>query len=150
NDAKASGAKAFFEKALASPHRHVQAAALLNLAEMSAQEATIPSLFDADLRLLAENPQENAADIERFKALREPWASVDAEASRHEALRLLDQVVGQYADVLETPRTMPGPVPLKIERRPIDALTKQKRRPLGSLAEAVRFELTNLALGQPA
>jgi len=150
NDAKASGAKLFLRQAMESPHRHVRGAALLSLAELSAVEAQVVSQFDAVLKALAAEPDKNAAEIEQLLKARKESADVDSTASRQEALRLLDQVIEQYADVLETPNTMPGPVLLKVDRGPKDPLTKQTRRPLGSLAEAVRFELTNLAIGLTA
>ena len=143
------GAKEYLQRAIKSPHRHVRGNALQTLASMYAAEARVPSLFDANLKLLRRNPEKNAAAISRYSQLRERWKT-DPQAARVAALRLFVEVVEQYADVLESPRTNYGPVLLKVSRGPTDELTEQKRRTLGKLAEAAQFELTNLTIGQVA
>jgi peroxiredoxin len=142
--------KPFLRRAADSTHRHVRATALLTLAQRFAAEAQIPAWFDANLALLSADPEKNAAHIKLYQELRSQWGEVDPSTSRAEAIRLLDQVIAAYGDVLEPPRTGYGPILLKIERTPEDQLTKKARRPLAARAESTRFELTHLCIGQPA
>lgn len=142
--------KPFLRRAAESTHRHVRGAALLTLGQLFAAEAQVPACFDADLRLLEAEPDRYAATIKLYKELRSQWLDVTPAESRAEAIRLLEQVIADYGDVLEPPRTPYGPLLLKIERASSDALTKHTRRPLGQRAESTRFELTHLSIGQPA
>ena len=140
----------FLKRAMESPHRHVRGTARYALARLRYSASWIPASFDLQLSLLASDRTKHAAEIDRYVKLRERWNNVDPAASRREALRLLDETIAQYGDVLEAPRTSYGPVLLKIERGEIDALTQHPRRRLSQLAESLRFEVQNLSIGEPA
>jgi peroxiredoxin len=143
-------ADSFLKRAMESPYRHVRGTARYALASIRHGETWVPATFDARLSLLARDPAKNAAEIERFVKLRQRWNNVDPAASRQEALRLLDETIEQYGDVLEAPRTTYGAVLLKIERGDKDSATQQPRRRLSQRAESLRFEVQNLSIGQAA
>jgi peroxiredoxin len=142
--------KPFLQRAAQSSHRHVRGTALLALAQRYAFEAQYPPLWQARLELVQSDPEKFADDIKLCKDLLGQWEDIDPAASRRQALQLLDQVIDQYGDVLEAPRTTYGPVLLKLERGPRDTLTNQPRRPLAQLAESTQFELMHLSVGQSA
>jgi peroxiredoxin len=133
-----------------SPHRHVRGTARFALARLRHSESWVPASFDSKLGLLGTDPVKYAAEIERYSKLRQRWNNVDSAASRLEALRLLDETVEQYGDVLGAPRTTYGATLLKVERGEKDALTQQLRPRLLQRAESLKFEIQNLSIGQPA
>jgi peroxiredoxin len=142
-------AKMLLKRAMTSSHRYVRGAAILKLAEIHKAGAQGPVRFDSVLELLAAAPDKYADKIELYTTLRKRWHA-DREASRQEALRLLNQVQEQYADVLEPPRTGYGPVVLKIVRSVDDPLTLSRRKTLAERAESMAFDLTHLSIGQSA
>jgi peroxiredoxin len=140
--------KPFLRRAAESGHRHVRGTALLALARLFAIEAKVPVWFDANLELLQERPETFAAEIKLYRELRSRWADVDPAVSRNEALQLSDRVAAEYADIVESRQTGYGPALIEVKREPTAG---GKSRPvLGELAEALRFELTHLLIGQAA
>jgi peroxiredoxin len=137
--------KEFLRGASKSPHRYVRGTAMLALAEILKTEAITAPLLDAALALNADGEFSQA-----YARARQNFGDVDVAASRQEALAVLDQVVKQYGDVLEAPRTPYGPILLDIGRGEVDAVAKRKRHKLAQRAEAMRFELLHLAIGQRA
>jgi peroxiredoxin len=141
--------EAFLKVASQSPHQHVRGTARFTLARIRQIESQVPVYCDSVMSLLASDPSKHAAEINRLAKLRQNF-TIDPATSREDALQLLDEVIAQYGDVLEAPRTSYGPVPLKIERGEQDALTSRTRQRLAPLAESMKFELTHLSVGQPA
>ena len=142
-------AKLLLRRAMASAVRNIRGTATLKLAEILKAESQVPARLDSVLELLAAEPVKYTDRIKTNTSLRQHWTA-DPETSRQEALRMLDQVEQQYADVLEAPRTTYGPIVLQIDRSAEDALTHKRRRTLAERADSIRFELTSLSIGQPA
>lgn len=143
-------AKSFLRRAADSPQRHVRGTALLTLAELLKIESQAPLEADTVLDLAASDNERFAADIKNYKQYRQQFIDVVPETSRLESLHLIDRVLGEYADVLESPRTTYGPILLRVERTAEDPLALRKRRTLAELASSLQFELTHLTIGQPA
>jgi len=140
--------KPFLKRAAESPHRYVRGTARLALARSYATGAQLPALVDANLGLLRSQPEKNKQQVEWMTEMRSRWKDVDPADSRRQSLTKLDEVSRHYADVPEAPRTLYGPMMIRIERSNVDALTKVPRRPIGELAEALRFGLMHLSIGQ--
>jgi len=140
----------FLKRASQSPHRHVRGNAHFALARRYAFEAQYPPLWQSRLELVQSEPEKFADEIKHCNQMLAQWKGIDPTASSREAQPLLDQVIAEYGDVLQAPRTGYGPTLLKLVREANDQLTSQKRRSLAQLAEATQFELTYLSVGQPA
>jgi peroxiredoxin len=140
--------KPFLRRAGESGHRHVRGAAILALAQRFAAEAKVPVWFDANLALLEDEPESFAAEIKLYRELRSRWAGVDPTNSRQESLRLIERVIADYSEVPESPQAGYGPALIEVKREANPG--GNAGRGLAELAEALRFELTHLTIGQVA
>lgn len=138
-------AKTFLRQAASSPHAGVRGAALFTLAAHLKDEATIPQKLQSELELANSDPNRHRSHLKLLNSEIPLWSDVQPEASRAEALKVIDEVMSRYGDVLEPRNTPYGPIML----RPAN-FNELPRRPLRALAESLRFELERLTIGQPA
>ena len=66
------------------------------------------------------------------------------------AVASLRKLLTDYPEELEPPRTLYGPIIMEVERSDIDALTKQPRRAMKTLASSIQYELDHLSIGSTA
>lgn len=141
--------KALLRRAAESPHRRVRGAALLTLAKTLLGEVRFFEITGTMLELQSGDPK-YANALASTKKRRSFWSDVKPVESRREALEVIEQVVFDYPDVLQPPRTGYGPILLDVKREKRDPLTQRERRPLVSLAKELKFELTSLNIGDQA
>jgi peroxiredoxin len=141
--------KMILREAMRSPHKHVRGNAILRLAEILASESESPTRLDRAIELI-EGDAGFAERVAALRTIRARFANVDMKSSRDQALKLLDEVLRDYSDERNAPRTTYGPVLLQIERDDVDRLLNTPRPRLADSAESLRYYLNFLALGQIA
>jgi hypothetical protein len=149
----APAAEGLLRRAAESPHRHVRAAALYQLASWLGDSANAVDTGQKMLELYAKEPERYRTQIEtteRWLRLYGLSDRADRERARQEAGRLLERVTREHADVRQSLAMLEGPGRLCIRRLGDLERAGMERTTYGRLAESLRFELTRLGLGQPA
>ncbi len=146
-------AEGLLRRAAESPHRHVRAAALYQLASWLGHSANAVSAGQKMLELYAKEPEKYRTQIEtseRWLKLYGLSDQADRERATQEAGRLLEKVTRGYADVPQGMAMSEGPGQLGIRRLGDEERARMKEPTYGPLAESLLFELTRLGLDQPA
>ncbi len=142
-----------------SPHDYVRATALYELAEVLVAQAYLfdaykDSSYDKNLAaMIAVQTSERTKDHlrregEKVKQIRSAYRDRGTKVMTTEAERLYEQVATQFAGVRSPQRWWEGPEDIRLH----DDDRESGFRPwtLAELADAKRFQMTNLRLGQQA
>ncbi|MFG0288359.1 MAG: TlpA family protein disulfide reductase [Rhodopirellula sp. JB044] len=100
-----------------SPHKHVRANAMSELARHLALEANLPRIYQSRLAVLERSVPVDSNQIEDLKKLLSEIEDISIERKRAEARVLRDRIRDDYADEPITPRTEhKTPVLIQLER----------------------------------
>lgn len=128
-----------------SPHRHVQAEALLNLADSIKWRAMLSGTLKFQLAKLTEEGAEQEKLKETLAHL-ERVRPIDPERAKAQVLALVARIEKEYADVRAPAIYVKGPGQIYFYR---DTKEFQRQSPY-ERARALRFEMTKLEAGQMA
>ena len=141
-----------------SPHDYIRATALYELAEVLVAQAYLydaykDSSYDKNLAaMIAVQSSERTKDHlrregENVKLIRGAYRDRGTKVMTTEAERLYEQVATQFADIRRPERRWEGPEDIRLVDDNREA--GFRRRTLAELADAKRFQMTNLRIGQP-
>lgn len=144
-------AEGLLRDATQSPHRHVRAAARYLLARFLCLKADMDEWFGADSTTSDPTAGTSPILIDRQRKLREQMKklAIDPAAERANALQVIEELVAQEPDVLQTSIRFDGTAHLNLHRGNWDDVP-QKPKTYSKMAEALRFELKHLQAGQMA
>jgi thiol-disulfide isomerase/thioredoxin len=144
-------AEGLLRDATKSPHRQVRAAALYQLSRFLETKAQLAELFGPNAKALDSTAEEPPAWIEIRRKLREQVTklAIDPVVERKEAVGLIEQIIAEYPDVVQSFVKQEGPGNLSIRRASPEELGFSAKT-YAQYSEALRFELQHLQPGQVA
>lgn len=144
-------AEGLMRDAAKSPHRHVRAAARFQLARFLAYKARLADLFGPSSPLPDPKSAQGGQLLEFRRRLLEQGniLAIDPSAERMKAVSLVDELIAEYPEIVQSFVKQEGPGNLSIRRASPDELGV-KPKTYAKFAEALRFELQHLQRGQTA
>jgi len=129
---------------------YVRANAMYELANYLALEANLPDMCESKLAVMDQANPENEAGIKHLESFAAGLKDVAIERNRAEALTLIEQLRGDYANELVPPRAdVQSPVVVDVARSEFDDILKTKRVRIADRLPAIHFELNHF-IGQKA
>lgn len=131
-----------------SPYQHVRAAAGYYLARFFAYKARMTELVGPGSPFL-NSTDPDPESVEYRRKLRDQFNKlpIDPAVERKKALSLIEQIVAENSEIVETFAVPDGPGSLSIHRSTPEAIGA-KPTTYAKLSESLRFELAHLQVGQ--
>lgn len=134
----------------ASPHSHVRANAMFELANHLALEANLPAICEAHLAVIDPADPETLLQRDYFARMIESLHDVSVDQNRAEARALVERIRREHPNALVTPRAnVRTPVLVEVKRGEYDSILKAHRDRLVDRLPSVHFELHH-SIGQQA
>jgi len=134
-----------------SPHRYVRAAACYFLARFLCHKRYLIEHFQClEERPLSDAPAEAAEWRRVLRGFIERMKPINVQQWRDEAIRLCDEIKLKYPEERIARVHTEGTGRLRVRRKSLAELPDRKPPTFATLAERLRFELTNLQTGDTA